>query len=105
MMTSVLLASISQVLLKKSANSVFSQKWRYFLNFRTTSAYGLFFLTTLINIFCLKYIPLMTAGMIETSAYVYILILDRLFFKQKITIRKIIGNSLIVLGIVICLLR
>lgn len=38
---------------------------------------------------------------IESLGYILIMILSYLFFKEKITKRKIIGNALILIGIVV----
>ena len=42
-LVSVLISSLSQVLLKISADKEHSSIWKEYLNFRTIGAYGLFF--------------------------------------------------------------
>lgn len=103
MLFSVLLASCSQVMLKKAALLSYAKPYLAYLNARVICAYSIFFLTTLISVYALKYVTLITAGFIECSAYIYVLLLDRLFFGQAITPRKIAGVTCIIAGIALCL--
>ena len=41
----------------------------------------------------------------DSSAYVYILLFDRIFFGKPITMRKVGGNAMIIAGIIVCLNR
>jgi drug/metabolite transporter (DMT)-like permease len=100
---SVFLASCTQVILKKSAMNHAVSGISYFLNPATITAYGLFFLCTMLTFYCLQTLPVITVNMLECSAYVYILLFDYFFFGKKITLRKVIGNVMIIAGIVICL--
>jgi drug/metabolite transporter (DMT)-like permease len=43
------------------------------------------------------------AGVLEASSYLYVMLLSWLILKEKLTRRKLIGNALIVLGIVLTL--
>lgn len=103
MLITVFIASCSQVMLKKSALITYRHKWQMLLNPYVISAYAIFLLSTLIAVYSLKYLPLITLGFIECSAYVYILLLDRIFFEEEITTRKLLGTVLIIFGIFICL--
>jgi multidrug transporter EmrE-like cation transporter len=48
---------------------------------------------------------MITVNMLECSAYVYILLFDRIFFGKPITMRKVGGNAMIIAGIIVCLNR
>ena len=48
---------------------------------------------------------MITVNVLECSAYVYILLFDRIFFGKPITLRKVCGNAMIIAGIIICLNR
>lgn len=96
-----LVASISQVLLKKSAQNPNRTGIRTYLNPTVILAYLLFFGCMLLNVVALRTVELSTAGMMECLSYVYIMILSALIFKEKITTRKIIGNVLIIAGIIL----
>ncbi len=102
---SVFIASCSQVILKKTAMNRQPGSISYFVNPATISAYGLFFGCMVLTFYCLSYLPMITVNVLECSAYVYILILDRVFFNKRLTLRKIIGNAMILGGIIICLNR
>ncbi|MBN2618550.1 MAG: EamA family transporter [Spirochaetales bacterium] len=98
---SVFVASISQVLLKKSANNTHSSFIREYLNPYVIIGYFLFFASTILAILGYKHLPLKFGPVLESLGYVFILILSIIFFNEKIGKNKIIGTLLIVLGIII----
>ena len=101
----VLIAAISQVLLKKAADKKQDAGFfAKFLNVRVILAYGLLFVSLFVNTIALrhmqlKYVPCMTA-----AGFIYILILSRIFLKEKLTWKKLLGNALIVGGILLFIL-
>lgn len=101
---SVFISAISQLLLKKSANREYKSFIHEYLNLLVISAYFLFFAAVLIDLLCLKYVPLSFIPVIETSSYIFIIILSRIFFKEKIYLKKAIGLLLILTGILIYVL-
>lgn len=96
---SILVSSISQILLKKSARVDYENAIKEYLNFKVIFAYGLFFLSTLLTMLALKGIPLSFGALLESLGYIYVMILSRIFLSEKITLRKIIGITLIIIGI------
>lgn len=98
-----LLSAISQLMLKKAADDPTHTGIRYYLNLRVLVAYGLFFGCMLLNVWALRSLDLTLAGVLEASGYIYVMILSRLFLKEKISRRRLIGNLVIVLGIVLTL--
>ncbi len=102
---SVLLASCTQVILKKSAMNKNLSGFSYFVNPATITAYSLFLGCCLLTFYCLSHLPMITVNVLECSAYIYILFFDRIFFGKPITMRKVCGNLMIIAGIVICLNR
>ena len=97
----VFISSCSQILLKKSSNIEYNSKIREYVNFYVIIAYGIFFLATIGNIFAYKHIPLSLGYLLESTGYVFTLILGKIFFNEKITKNKIIGISFIILGFII----
>ena len=97
---SVLISSISQALLKHSAQKNRSGLKQY-LNPLTMFAYALFGACTLIVIICYKYIPLSLGLVLESTGYIYVTAISAIALKEKITIKKIMGNILIVFGIIL----
>ena len=102
---SVFLASCTQVVLKKSAMNDRLTGLAYFVNPATMAAYSVFLGCCLLTFYCLSHLPMITVNMLECSAYVYILLFDRIFFGKPITMRKVGGNAMIIAGIIVCLNR
>lgn len=98
---SVLVSSVSQVLLKSSANKAHDNVMAEYLNLKVVVAYGLFFLSTLITILAYREVPLSLGGILEACGYVFVAILGRVFLKEKIGRRKAMGLIVILIGIVI----
>lgn len=98
---SVLISSLSQVLLKISAEKEHSNIWREYLNLRTIGAYGLFFLSTLITVFAYKYVSLSMGAVLEASGYIFVTVFGVLILKEKVGKRKLMGLGLILVGILI----
>ncbi len=96
-----LLASVSQVLLKKSAQKEYPSRIREYLNVLVIGGYGLLVLSMIIGIFCYKHLGYMGTVILEPVAYILVMFLSRLVFGEKITTRKIIGMCLIIGGIIV----
>lgn len=98
---SVLISSISQVILKTSANEGHDNTVKEILNIKVIFAYGLFFLATLLTMLAYRKIPLSMGMVLETTGYIYVAILGNLVLKEKLDKYKICGNILIIIGIII----
>ena len=96
--------AVSQILLKQSSNIKYENKIREYLNFRVILSYGMFFLILLLNTWCYTKVEMRYGPVIDTAAYVFVLLLSRLILKEKITKGKILGNLIIITGILICTL-
>lgn len=101
LIASVLIASCSQIILKKSALKEYSSIIREYLNVRVIVGYGMMFISTILTIFAFKGLDYKNGPIIESLGYIFIMFLSRIFLKEKITKKKIIGNSLILLGILV----
>jgi len=97
----VLISSASQILLKKSANRVHDSKIREYLNVLVITAYVIFFTAMLINVFVLKKVPMSAMPVIETTGYIYVAILSRIFLKEKISKKSAVGLGIILAGIIV----
>ncbi len=95
------LASSSHILLKKSATIKYSSFIREYLNPWVICGYGLLFLSMVLTVFCYDGLGYMGVVVLEPINYVLVMILSRIFFKEKFTKRKLIGMGFIVLGIMI----
>lgn len=98
---STFISSVSQIMLKKSAKKKYESKLKEYLNPIVISAYGLFFLCTLISMYSLKVVPLSMAPVLEASGYIFVGVLSFVFLKEKMTKRQLIGMAVIVIGIIV----
>lgn len=95
------ISALSQVILKKAAQKKYDSFLKSYLNFPVIFAYGLFFGTTILSLFAYKVVPLSMGAIIQSLNYGFILVFGQIFFNEKITLRKIIGVLIILLGIYI----
>lgn len=98
---SVFMSSVSQVLLKKSAMQPHESKLKEYLNIRVIAAYVIFFGSTLVTVFALRYVPMSQGYIFEATGYVYVGVLSVLFLKEKLSKRKLLGMALILAGAVV----
>lgn len=97
----VFISSISQIMLKKSAQKEYPNKISEYLNPAVIFAYIIFFGATLCSIWAYTVIPLSLGPILESAGYIFVAVLSWLFLKEKITFRKMIGLSIIIIGIII----
>lgn len=101
LVSSVLVASISQIILKKSAGKEYKSIIREYLNVYVITGYGLMVISTILTILAFKGLDYKNGPIIESVGYLFVMILSRIFLKEKITKKKLLGNALILLGIVV----
>lgn len=99
-----LISAASQLLLKRAADDPRYTGLRFYLNPLVIAAYALFFGCMVANVFALRTLDLTVASVLEASGFLYVMVLGALFLREKITVRKLIGNALIVAGILVTLL-
>ncbi|ARZ64985.1 multidrug ABC transporter [Bacillus wiedmannii] len=97
----VVLANYSQILLKKATLSNYDTKWKEYVNRYVIVGYSLFVINAGLNVIALKGVPLKQAPVIESLSYIFILIFSWYFLGEKITRRKIFGNLIIIIGIIV----
>lgn len=96
---SVLIAAVSQIILKKSADKHYDSIVKEYLNPKTILAYGMFFISSLVTVLAYRGVPLSLGPVLEASGYIYVAILGAIFLKEKISKRKLVGLIIIILGI------
>ena len=101
LLISVFISSVSQVILKKAALKQYDSTLKSYLNFPVIFAYVLFFLTTVITIFAYKVVPLSFGPVLESTSYIYVTAFGALFFKERVTAKKVIALALIIAGIAV----
>jgi len=98
---SVLIASFSQILLKKSAEKTYSSVIREYLNLYVICGYGMMFLSMLLTIIAYSGMEFTNVQIVEATGYIMVLILSCLFFREKITGKKVLGMLFIFAGIAV----
>lgn len=96
---SVFIASCSQIILKTSASKEYKTIIREYLNVRVIIGYALMFASTILTIIAFKGLDYKNGPIIESLGYVFVMILSRILLKEKITLKKILGNAIILIGI------
>jgi drug/metabolite transporter (DMT)-like permease len=99
--SSVLIASVSQTMLKVSAGKHYDNPIREYLNVRVVTAYALFFLSSLITVLAYQYIPLSMGPILESSGYIFVAVLSYIFLKEHIGKKTLMGLVLIFVGILV----
>lgn len=98
---SVFIASVSQILLKKSAMKKYNYPLGDYINPYVISAYAMLFLSMFLTIMAYRGVDLKTGPVIEATSYIYVAVLSGFFLKEKLSSRKKIGLAIILAGIVI----
>ncbi len=102
MLASVAVATASQMLLKQSARKTYSSTLREYLNPFVIFGYALMVASTLLAVFAYKFgLNYKEGPVIESVGYILIMLLSYLFFKEKITWKKALGNAVVICGIVV----
>ena len=98
-MLSVVIASVSQILLKKSALKTYKSVIFEYLNPFVIFGYGLMVLSTVATTLAYSGLEYKNGPVIESLGYILVMILSWFFFREKLTKKKVLGNLLILLGI------
>lgn len=101
LLVSVLIASFSQILLKKSAEKTYSSWLREYLNVYVICGYGMMFVSMFMTIIAYSGMEFTNVQIIEATGYIMVLILSYFFFREKITKRKLLGMLFIFAGIAV----
>ncbi|NMA66287.1 MAG: EamA family transporter [Clostridiaceae bacterium] len=98
---SVTVSCISQILLKLSAMQEWPSRIKEYLNTYVITGYLLTTSSVFLTILMYKGLQLKYGVIIESLGYIIILILSKFFLREKISKSKVVGNIIIVIGIVI----
>lgn len=101
MMVNAFLSAFSQILLKKSSLKKYSGWWQEYINWRVMTAYGIYVYVLLSNAFAYQGIAYKYGSIIGTASYFFLMILSKYLLKDKIAFKTIIGNVIIMMGIIV----
>ncbi|MDO4478896.1 MAG: multidrug ABC transporter [Lachnospiraceae bacterium] len=96
------IASFAQILLKKSAMEQHGSFLKEYLNIKVIGGYLIMFLGMFMNIYAYsKGVEYKNGPVMESIGNIWVVFLSFVFFGEKITRKKILGNILIIAGIII----
>ena len=98
---SVFISSVSQIILKKSANIKYENPIREYLNIRVIVAYSIFLLSSFVTIYAYKFVPLSIGPALESAGYIFVTVLGYIFLKERVGKKKLLGLACILCGIVV----
>ena len=97
----VFVASVSQILLKQSAEMEHKNIIFKFLNWRVILGYVLLLGTTVINVFAYRGVELKVTPMIESTGIIWVTLRAAFFLGEKPTKRSIFAIIVTIVGIIV----
>ena len=99
LISSVIISSFSQILLKTSARKEYTSIVNEYLNSYVIIGYGMMVIATLTTILAYRGLDYKNGPVIESLGYLFIMVLSHFFFKEKISRKKLLGNLMILAGV------
>ena len=97
----VFVSAVSQVMLKKSAEKPHASPLKEYLNPMVVGSYAIFFLSTFLTMYALKYVPLTYSPIIEPLSYIFVPVIGVLVLKERISKRRMLGIVIMFIGIAV----
>ena len=101
MFLAVIISSFSQVLLKVSTRKQYKSFVREYLNPWVMAGYGMMFVSTFLVLLAFRGMEYKNGPVIESTGYIFVMLLSNVFFKEKIDRRKLFGYALILSGVIV----
>lgn len=99
LLVSVLVASVSQIILKISANRHYETHIKEYLNPYVITAYIMLLGSTVLTMLALRHLPLSHQPLYESVSYIFVSVMGYFLLKERFTKKKLIGLALILAGI------
>lgn len=96
---SVVIASFSQILLKKGAIKKYDSFIREYLNPYVMTGYAFMFGSVFLTMIVYRGMDFMNVPVLEAIGYVLVPLLSYLFFKESLSHKKLLGIACILAGI------
>ena len=100
-LSSLVLASSSQILLKKSAAKTWPSTLRQYLNVYVIAGYGMLGFSMILGLLCYRFLGYMETVILEPVGYILVFLFGRIVFAERFTPRKVGGICLIIAGILV----
>ncbi|MCI8994106.1 MAG: multidrug ABC transporter [Lachnospiraceae bacterium] len=101
LLLSVLVAAFSQILLKKSARITYDNVIREYVNPYVIVGYAMMVGSTLLTVAAYTGLDYKNGPVIEALGFPLVMVLGRVYFGEKLTPKKLLGNALILVGILV----
>lgn len=99
---STFLTAVSQIILKYAALKFNKHSFtRQYLNPYVIFAYSIFFGVIFLNIYFYTFSQLKLGVLLNTAPIIFVLLLSKVFLKEKITKFQLIGSIIIIIGMAI----
>lgn len=94
-------SAVGQILLKQSAGKKYKNIIFEYLNWRVITAYGISFSVLLLNTYAYTKVDMRYGAVIDTFSYVFVMVLSYLLLKERFNKGQLIGNLIIITGVVV----
>lgn len=101
LLTSVLVASVAQILLKVEANKEHESGIKEYLNPLVVIAYVMMLGSTVLTMLALRHLPLSHQPLYESVSYIFVSVMGYFLLKERFSKKKLLGLALILAGIFI----
>jgi multidrug transporter EmrE-like cation transporter len=105
MLAGVIIAALSQFILKKAATREYKRFIDQYLNWRVVVGYGMMVLSTFCTIIAQRVIPLSMSPIWDACSQIFVLSIGFFILHESLTKRKLTGVALMLAGILIFLIR
>ena len=104
MILSAFITAFSQIILKKSANKKHKSVFFEYLNPYVLFSYVCYIGVLVLNVFIYTKVDYRFGVVINSMSTVFVMLLSNIILKESITRKRIIGNVIIVCGILVFML-
>ena len=101
MVFGVFIASLAQVLLKKSAQAGHENTIREYMNARVILGYGMMIFATFCSVFAYRMVPISLGMVLDATGYIFVTFFGFYIFKETVTKRRFVALTLVVSGILV----
>lgn len=98
---SVVMASFAQILLKKATLKTYKSWLFEYLNPYVICGYGIMMIGMVLNVLAYRKVDYKNGPVIESLGFLFVMVLSWFFFREKITKKKLFGNLIILLGVLV----
>ncbi len=103
MIAAAFVTAVSQILLKQSAMKEHGGLISQYLNVNVFLGYLLMMAALVMNIWAYRTVEYHLGPLLNASSYIFVLIMGKLILKERVSRKALMGNLLILIGILIAM--